>query len=54
MPVALGWLLAVIVIGGFAAATFWAIQTRRKAGLQTPAMSVWGAKVGRAGASWSW
>ena len=46
MPVALGWLFALIVIGGFAAATFWSIRTRRRAGLQTPAMSVWGAKVG--------
>jgi D-xylose transport system permease protein len=40
MPVALGWLFAIIVIGGFAAATFWAIRTRRRAGLQTPAMSL--------------
>jgi D-xylose transport system permease protein len=45
MPVALGWLLALIVIGGFAAATFWSIQSRRRSGLQTPAMSVWAAKV---------
>jgi D-xylose transport system permease protein len=46
MPVGLGWLLAVIVIGGFAGATYWAIRTRRKAGLQTPAISVWAVKVG--------
>jgi D-xylose transport system permease protein len=46
MPVALGWLFAIIVIGGFAAATFWSIRTRRRAGLQTPAISVWAAKVG--------
>src|SRR4051812_43963930 len=46
MPVALGWLFAVLVVGGFAAATFWSIRTRRRAGLQTPALSVWGAKVG--------
>src|SRR3954470_2839049 len=45
MPVALGWLLALIVIGGFAGATFWSIQTRKRAGLQTPAISVWAAKV---------
>jgi D-xylose transport system permease protein len=45
MPVALGWLLAVIVIGGFAAATFWAIRTRQRAGLPTPALSLWAAKV---------
>src|SRR4051794_35010445 len=45
MPVALGWLLALIIIGGFAGATFFSIQTRRKAGLQTPAISVWAAKV---------
>src|SRR3954452_20454338 len=45
MPVALGWLLALIIIGGFAGATFWSIRTRRRAGLQTPAISVWAAKV---------
>src|SRR3954468_19182745 len=45
MPVALGWLLALIIIAGFAGATFWAIRTRRRAGLQTPAISVWAAKV---------
>ena len=45
MPVALGWLLAVIVIGGFAATSYYAIRSRRKAGLQTPALSVWAAKV---------
>jgi D-xylose transport system permease protein len=45
MPVALGWLFAIIVIAGFAAATFWSIRTRRKAGLPTMAMSVWAAKV---------
>src|SRR3954462_13681390 len=45
MPVALGWLLAIVVIAGFAGTSFWAIRTRRRAGLQTPAMSVWGVKV---------
>jgi D-xylose transport system permease protein len=45
MPVALGWLLAVVVIVGFAATTYWAINTRKKAGLPVPAMSVWAAKV---------
>jgi len=45
MPVALGWLLAIIVIAGFAGGTFWAIRTRRRAGLPTPATSVWAAKV---------
>src|SRR3954463_3985291 len=45
MPVALGWLLAIIVIAGFAGATYSAIRTRRRAGLQTPAISVWAAKV---------
>ena len=45
MPVALGWLFALIVIGGFAGATFWRSRRRRKAGLPTPAMSVWAAKV---------
>src|SRR3954453_5902823 len=46
MPVALGWLLAVVIIAGFAGASFWSIRTRRRAGLPTPALSVWGAKVG--------
>ncbi len=45
MPVVLGWLLALVIIGGFAAGTFYGIQKRRKAGLQTPAMSVWAIKV---------
>src|SRR5688572_17546613 len=45
MPVALGWLLALIVIGGFAGSSFWAIQRRKRAGLPAAAMSVWGAKV---------
>jgi D-xylose transport system permease protein len=45
MPVALGWLLAIVMIGGFAAASFWSIRTRRNAGLPAPAVSVWAAKV---------
>jgi D-xylose transport system permease protein len=45
MAVGLGWLFAVVVIAGFAAATYWAIMTRKRAGLPTPAMSVWAAKV---------
>jgi D-xylose transport system permease protein len=49
MPVALGWLLALLIIAGFAAATFYAIQTRKRAGLQTPAMSVWAVKVAALG-----
>ena len=45
MPVAVGWVFAVLVIGGFAAATFMAIQRRRRAGLPTAALSVWAGKV---------
>jgi D-xylose transport system permease protein len=45
MPVALGWALGVIIILGFAGATFYSIQRRRSAGLPTPAISVWAAKV---------
>jgi D-xylose transport system permease protein len=45
MSVVLGWLFAIIVVGGFAGASFWAIMTRKKAGLPVPAMSVWAAKV---------
>ncbi|RKQ92160.1 D-xylose transport system permease protein [Solirubrobacter pauli] len=46
MSVGLGWLFAAIVIAGFAATSLRAIQTRRRAGLPVPAMSVWAAKVG--------
>jgi D-xylose transport system permease protein len=45
MPVALGWLLALIIIGGFAAATYAQIRSRRKADLPAEAMSVWALKV---------
>ena len=45
MAVGLGWLFAIIVVGGFAAASYWSIMTRKKAGLPTPAISVWAAKV---------
>ncbi|MEX1210982.1 MAG: ABC transporter permease [Candidatus Nanopelagicales bacterium] len=46
MPVMGGWLLAVIVIAGFALSTLASIRRRRTAGLPAEAMSVWGAKVG--------
>jgi D-xylose transport system permease protein len=45
MPVALGWLFAIIVIVGFAAATFMRIRSRRREGLPAEALSVWGLKV---------
>src|SRR3954467_9908232 len=45
MAVGLGWLFAIIVVGGFAAASYWAIMTRKRAGLPIPAISVWAAKV---------
>ena len=45
MPVWMGWLLAVIIVGGFALSTLLAIRRRRKAGLPAEAMSVWAAKV---------
>jgi D-xylose transport system permease protein len=45
MPVWAGWLLAVIVVGGFALTTLLAIGRRRKAGLPAEAMSVWTVKV---------
>jgi D-xylose transport system permease protein len=45
MPVALGWLFALIVIGGFAGSSMLAIQRRRNAGLPAQAVSVWAAKV---------
>ena len=45
MPVWMGWLLAIIIVGGFALSTLLAIRRRRKAGLPAEAMSVWAAKV---------
>jgi D-xylose transport system permease protein len=45
MPVALGWLFALIVVGGYAASMLLAIQKRKKAGLPTQALSVVAAKV---------
>ena len=45
MPVWMGWLLAVIIVGGFALSTLLAIRRRRKAGLPAEAMSVWAIKV---------
>ncbi len=45
MPVVLGWVLAVVVIGGFAIINLLSINRRRKAGLTAESMSVWAAKV---------
>jgi D-xylose transport system permease protein len=45
MPVALGWLFAIIVVAGFAAATYMRIRSRRKEDLTAEAMSVWAVKV---------
>jgi D-xylose transport system permease protein len=45
IPVALGWLFAVVVIAGFAASRFAAIQRRRRAGLAAEPRSVWIIKV---------
>jgi D-xylose transport system permease protein len=45
MPVALGWLLALVIVAGFAGSRYWTIQRRRKEGLQTAALSVWALKV---------
>src|SRR3954468_19395808 len=44
MPVALGWLLAVVMIAGFGGTRLMAIQKRRRAGLPAEAMSVWALK----------
>src|SRR3712207_4388616 len=43
MPVALGWLFAVVVVGGYAATQLMAIRARRKANLPAAATSVVGA-----------
>lgn len=45
MSVVAGWILAVIVVAGFALSTLLAIRRRRKAGLPAEAMSVWAIKV---------
>lgn len=45
MPVWAGWLLAIIIVGGFALSTLLAIGRRRKAELPAEAMSVWAIKV---------
>ena len=45
MPVWAGWLLAVLIVGGFALSGLLAIRRRRKAGLPSEAMSVWAVKV---------
>ena len=45
MPVWMGWILAVIIVGGFALSTLIGIRRRKKAGLSSEAMSVWAAKV---------
>ncbi len=45
MSVVAGWILAVIIVAGFALSTLLAIRRRRKAGLPAEAMSVWAIKV---------
>jgi D-xylose transport system permease protein len=45
MAVWAGWLLAVVIVVGFALTTLLAIRRRRKAGLPAEAMSVWAIKV---------
>lgn len=45
MPVWAGWLLAVVIVGGFALTTLLAILRRRKTGLPAEALSVWAVKV---------
>jgi D-xylose transport system permease protein len=45
MPVVLGWLLALVVVGGYAGMSYWAIMKRRKEGLAAEAVSVWALKV---------
>ena len=46
MPVALGWLLALLIIGGFAAAGMMRIRSRKRQELPAEAISVWALKVG--------
>src|SRR5687768_10768905 len=49
MPVILGWLFAIIVVGGMAAITLMGIRSRRKEGLPAQAMSVWAVKIAALG-----
>jgi D-xylose transport system permease protein len=46
MPTALGWLLALLIIGAFAGLGLRRIRARRKEGLPAEAMSVWALKAG--------
>jgi D-xylose transport system permease protein len=45
MSVALGWLFAIIVVGGLAAVSLLQIRARKREGLPAQAMSVWAAKI---------
>jgi D-xylose transport system permease protein len=45
MAPALGWLLALVVIAGYAASSYLVIRRREKAGLPAAALSVWAVKV---------
>jgi D-xylose transport system permease protein len=45
MPVVLGWLLALLVVGGYAATSYWAIMKRRSEGLVAQSVTVWLVKV---------
>ena len=49
MPVVLGWLFAIIVVGGLAAVSLLQIRARKREGLPAQAMSVWAAKIGALG-----
>jgi len=46
MPTWAGWLVWLIVVGGYALVTFRGIAARRKSGLGSMATSVWAAKTG--------
>ncbi len=46
MPVALGWLFAVVVILGYGGVSLMAIRARKKAGLLAQPMTLWGVKTG--------
>jgi len=45
MPIALGWILTVVVIVGYGLVTLLSLSGRRKAGLTTASNSVWAAKL---------
>ena len=45
MPVVIGWLFALVVVGGYAGGSYLGIAKRKRAGLSAQPITVWAAKV---------